>query len=42
MTQQQNAKSLKYHKMQQSKFSQPETATDATSGTQYLISILST
>ena len=30
--QQQNAKSMKYHKMQQSKFSLPVTATDATSG----------
>ena len=30
--QQKNAKSMKYHKMQQSKFRLPVTATDATSG----------
>ena len=35
ITQQKNAKSLKYHEMQQSKFCLPVTATDATSGIRY-------
>ena len=35
--QQHNAKSMKCHKMQQSNFHLPDTATDATSGSIYIM-----